>query len=233
MNTSPNQLYKKGIATQEAYEKIKRLISINEFVPGQRLIYSDIAKKLNMGITPVIQSLNRLEASNLVKYVPNKGYFVGEITETDVRQLYQAREALEISVMPGVINNITSEKLSQIRQRFEKRRNVIRPRRELILEDTLFHLSLVEIANNNVICNLLRNIFEQVYLRYRPEYLSDERLKVCIREHKVLLDSLAKGNVEDTIALVREHIRSGMNYILESIQLEHRVFSPVTILEEA
>jgi DNA-binding GntR family transcriptional regulator len=221
MNNSHNQVYKKGIATQEAYEKIKRLISINEFVPGQKLIYNDIAKKLNTGITPVIQALNRLEASNLVKYVPNKGYFVGEITETDVRQLYQAREALEVSVIPEVIDNINSKKLNEIRQLFEQRKNVKQARRELILEDTLFHLSIVECANNNVIYNLLKYIFEQVYLKYRPEYLSDARLKVCLNEHKALLESLAKGNAEETIGLVRNHIRSGMEYIIGSIRLEN------------
>jgi DNA-binding GntR family transcriptional regulator len=221
MNNSHNQVYKKGIATQEAYEKIKRLISINEFVPGQKLIYNDIAKKLNTGITPVIQALNRLEASNLVKYVPNKGYFVGEITETDVRQLYQAREALEVSVIPEVIDNINSKKLNEIRQLFEQRKNVKQARRELILEDTLFHLSIVECANNNVIYNLLKYIFEQVYLKYRPEYLSNDRLKVCLGEHKEFLDALAKGNVEETIVLVREHIRSGMEYIIGSIRLEN------------
>jgi DNA-binding GntR family transcriptional regulator len=223
-NKLKNQVYKKGIATQEAYEKIKRLISINEFVPGQKLIYNAIAEKLNIGVTPVIQALNRLEASDLVKYVPNKGYFVGEITETDVRQLYQAREALEVSVIPDVIKNINSKKLNEIRLLFEKRKNLRQPRRELILEDTLFHLSIVECANNNVIYNLLQYIFEQVYLKYRPEYLSDARLKVCLGEHKVLLDALTKGNVEETIDLVREHIRSGMEYIIGSIQLEKTIF---------
>lgn len=219
-----NQAHKKGLVNQRAYEQIKKLISINEFVPGQKLIYSDIAKKLNMGVTPIIQALNRLEASNLVKYLPNKGYYVGEIAETDVRQLYQAREALEVSIITDVIKNINSKKLYDIRQFFEKRRNMILPRREVILEDTLFHLEIVKCANNNVIYNLLQYIFEQVYLKYRPEYLSNERLKVCVEEHKVLLNSLAKGNVEETIDLVREHIRMGMEYIIESIRLEKREF---------
>jgi DNA-binding GntR family transcriptional regulator len=40
--------------------------------------------------------MNRLEASGLVEYRPNKEHFVGEITETEATQLYQAREALEI-----------------------------------------------------------------------------------------------------------------------------------------
>lgn len=223
LEKSNNQVHKKGSINQKAYEELKRLISINEFVPGQKLIYNDIAKKLNLGVTPIIQALNRLEASNLVKYVPNKGYYVGEITEDEVRQLYQAREALEVSVIPDVIKNINSKKLNDIRKLFKRRRNMRLPRRELILDDTLFHLEVVKCANNNIIYNLLQNIFDQAYLKYRPEYLSDERLKVILEEHKVLFDSLAKGDAEKTIVLVREHIRSGMEYIIESIQLEKTV----------
>ncbi len=224
LEKSNNHVHKKGSINQKAYEELKRLISINEFVPGQKLIYNDIAKKLNLGVTPIIQALNRLEASNLVKYVPNKGYYVGEITEDEVRQLYQAREALEVSVIPDVIKNINSKKLNDIRKLFKRRRNMRLPRRELILDDTLFHLEVVKCANNNIIYNLLQNIFDQAYLKYRPEYLSDERLKVILEEHKVLFDSLAKGDAEKTIVLVREHIRSGMEYIIESIQLEKTVF---------
>ncbi|MCD6152356.1 MAG: GntR family transcriptional regulator, partial [Syntrophobacterales bacterium] len=209
---------------QEAYDRIKKLISVNELVPGQKIIYDDMAKKLNMGVTPVIQALNRLESSNLVKYVPNKGYFVGEITETEVRQLYQAREALEVSVVPAVIQNFNSGKMDEIRQIFRKRRDAKRPRREVLLEDTLFHLTIVRCANNDVIYNLLEYVFEQVYLKYRPEYLTDDRIKVLIKEHRALLDSLMKGNIEETMILVREHIRSGMEYIIQSIQLDKTGF---------
>lgn len=212
----------KAIAAKEAYDKIKRLISVYELVPGQKLIYKDLAKRLNTGVTPAIQALNRLEASNLVRYVPNKGYFVGEITEDEVRQLYQAREALEVAVIPEVISKLNPKRLDEIRLMFQKRKEVRRPRREMILEDTLFHLSIVGCANNNIIYRLLENIFEQVYLKYRPEYLSDNRAKVCVGEHGVILKSLAEGNVERSIVLVREHIRSGMEYIIESSQLEHQ-----------
>jgi len=221
---SRNSAHKKGMASQEAYDRIKKLISVNELVPGQKIIYDDMAKKLNMGVTPVIQALNRLESSNLVKYVPNKGYFVGEITETEVRQLYQAREALEVSVVPAVIQNFNSGKMDEIRQIFRKRRDAKRPRREVLLEDTLFHLTIVRCANNDVIYNLLEYVFEQVYLKYRPEYLTDDRIKVLIKEHRALLDSLMKGNIEETMILVREHIRSGMEYIIQSIQLDKTGF---------
>jgi len=224
-NKSQSPVYKKkGMATQEAYERIKHLIAVNQLVPGQKLIYSDIAKKLNMGVTPVIQALNRLEASGLVRYEANKGYFVGEITVSEVRQLYQAREALEVFVIPAVIQNIDSKKLDKIWRNFKKNDGVRRSRRELILDDTRFHLAVVRYAHNDVIYKLLEGISEQVYLKYRPEYLDDSRIKVVLKEHKEILDSLKKGDVDGTIALIRDHIRSGMEYVISTIQLERPGF---------
>jgi len=215
-----SQGLKKGRAIQKAYERIKQLISLNQLVPGQKLIYADIADKVNMGVTPVIQALNRLETSGLVRYVANKGYFVGEITETEVRQLYQAREALEIFVIPAVIQNIDSQKLDKIANDFNKKDYLEQSRRALILDDIRFHLAIVRHAHNNVIYNLLKSIFEQVYLKYRPEYLDETRIKEVLREHLQLLTYLRNANEDEAIALVRDHIRSSIDYVVKTIKRE-------------
>jgi hypothetical protein len=76
--------------------------------------------RLKISATPVIQALKRLETSRIVNYIPNKGYFVGEITEIEARQLYHAREALETYIIPAVIQNLTPEKLDDIRKTFKK-----------------------------------------------------------------------------------------------------------------
>jgi DNA-binding GntR family transcriptional regulator len=215
-----NSVHKKGVATQEAFRRIKELIASNQLVPGQRLIYNDLAKRINMGVTPVIQALNRLEASNLVTYEPNRGYFVGEVTEGEIRELYQAREALEVAVLPAVAENIDASKINRIRQDFIQSMDSRRSRRELILDDIRFHLAIVKHSHNTVIYNLLKDILEQVYLKYRPEYLDDERVKVIVHEHRALLQSLKKGDVEEATRLLREHIRSGMEYVIGTIQFE-------------
>jgi len=212
------------MATQEAYERIKHLIAVNQLVPGQKLIYSDIAKKLNMGVTPVIQALNRLEASGLVRYEANKGYFVGEITEAEIRQLYQAREALEIFVIPDVIKNIDSKKLDEIAENFKGKNCEKRSRREMILEDIRFHLAIVQHARNDIIYRLLESILEQVYLKYRPEYLDNMRVKVTTKEHRELLRCLKRKDVDKATTRIRDHIRSGMEYVVGTIQLERPGF---------
>ena len=223
-DTSNNKAFKKGMAIQEAYERIKHLISVNQLVPGQKLIYGNLAKKLNMGVTPVIQALNRLEASGIVSYEANKGYFVGEITEAEVRQLYQAREALEIFIVPLIIENITPNDVKKIRQQFVQRKDARMSRREMILEDIRFHLAIARYARNDVIYNLLENIFEQVYLKYRPEYFEDYRIKEILSEHSKLLKHLINGDANESIALITHHSRTGLDYLLKTIQTERSGF---------
>ena len=233
VHTSQGSNHKKGMLIQEAYDQIKHLISINQLVPGQKLIYGNIAERLNIGVTPVIQALNRLEASGLVRYEANKGYFVGEISEKEVRQLYRAREALELAIIPDVIENINKKALSEIEQRFKRSHNIRLSRRELILEDTQFHLGLIRYAHNDVIYNILENIFEQVYLKYRPEYLDDERIKVIKNEHKDLLSALRSRDVDKAAALIRGHIRDGTDYVVKTIKAEKNWFSDEKINVEA
>ena len=216
-NGSPTT--KKGVAIEIAYSKIKRLLYINQLVPGQKLIYKDLSGKLDVGVTPVVQALNRLEASGLVDYEPNKGYCVGEITELEARNLYQAREALELFALPLVIENLDSKKLDEITRAFKKYRLAITNgnRRELVLLDSQFHLNITEYARNEVIQKLLKGVFEQLYLKYRAEYLGDDRIKTVIREHRALLGALRKGDVEETLKIARKHIRNGMEHVVVSL----------------
>jgi DNA-binding transcriptional regulator YhcF (GntR family) len=109
-------------------QEIKKMIYYNMLAPGQKLVYQDLARRLNMSITPVIQALNGLKRSNFVRYEANKGYFVGEINETEARELYEAREALESYLIPCVIKNLKREDLDAIveideRVLGEKRKN--------------------------------------------------------------------------------------------------------------
>jgi len=219
---SPN---KKGITIEDTYHKIKQMIYFNQLAPGQKLIYKDLSRRLNVSITPVIQALNRLEASGLVDYVPNKGYFVGEITETEARNLYQAREALEIFLLPKVLSNLNSERLDEIKDSFKRYRkaNENGNGRELVLLDSQFHLKIAEYAHNEVILKLLKQIFEQIYLKYRAEYLSNDRIKMVLKEHRELLSALRRADLEAAIEVTREHIRMGMEHVIWSLHVKDKL----------
>jgi len=215
-----NPAKKKGKAVEEVYDEIKKMIYYNMLAPGQKLIYRDIAERLKTSITPVVQALKALERSNFVRHEPNKGYFVAEITETEARELFQAREALEIYSISLIIENLDLKKLDAIRGAFRDYKGAMAPeyRRILMLKDAQFHLKIVECSGHNVIYRLLEHIFEQITLKYRPEYLWEDRIKQVAKEHGAILKSLGEGDIKKTTKLLRTHIQKGREHIVRSLQ---------------
>jgi DNA-binding GntR family transcriptional regulator len=202
------------------------MIYCNQLAPGQKLIYNDLAKKLGVSMTPVVQALNRMENSNLVKYLPNKGYFVGEITESEAEQLFHAREALEVYIVPSIIANLGPTSLDEIQQAVSSRQEAYdNPyNRGRILLDANFHLKIAAFANNQIIHKMLKDIFEQLYLRYPQQYISEERSRKVIAEHRAILKALRKKDVSEAVEAIRVHVQAGMNHVLKGIAEDIKFF---------
>ncbi len=210
---------KRGVAIEGAYNKIKEMIYSHQLAPGQKIIYSDLAKKLKISVTPLIHALNRLEASNFVSYIPNKGYFLNEITVEEAYHLCEVREALEIHALPKIIQNIEQEHIDKIKNSSKKYRNLgqIVANRDLFLADAQFHLQLVEISGNDILHKMLKEIFEKLYLKYPPQYMNTARLNEIASEHRSLLEAMVRHDLVAATAITKFHIAQGRDRIVSSL----------------
>ena len=102
--------------TQEAYMGIRRMFFLNEIIPGQKISYGDLAKKLGMSTTPVIQALKRLEFQGLVRHEPNRGYYTEKISLEEITEIYEFRELIETSLLEKTIGKITKAGLKTLKQ---------------------------------------------------------------------------------------------------------------------
>lgn len=220
---------KMGKTVAEVQREIKNMIYYNFLAPGQKIVYQDLARKLGVSVTPVVQALKRLERSRLVSYQPNKGYAIAELTEAAVHELYQVREALEIYIVPLVAANIQKKALSQIkaavRQHTDTASEALDQGRLLMLRDAQFHLHIVAQAGNRTIYNILEETYEQIYLRYKPELLQPDRVRSAVKEHQAILKALSLGRAGETEALLREHIKKGKTHILENIRRQNELIA--------
>jgi len=209
----------KGGSIDTVYAQLKTMMYNQELAPGQKLIYQDLARRLNISKTPILQALHRLESAKLVRYEPNKGFFIAEITESEARELYEAREALEVYLIPILVERLTEKSIKKIRESFRGREDSTAPnyRRLLMLKDASFHLTLAKHAGNQVILDLLDKVLERIYVKYRPEYLGEERIKKVLIQHREILDALKQKDADQAIQLIREHIRSGMEHMVNSL----------------
>lgn len=209
---------------EDTYLRIKEMMLNNQLVPGQKIIYRDLAKKLNTSITPVVQTLKRLESANTVKYIPNVGYFVRETSAKEIRELYEAREALELYALPKVMSSITPEDVESIRTEFRKMD--LSDSRKLGIQDAKFHLEIIKFCKNDVIYDLLKEIYEQIYLRYKPQFFGIRRPTKAVKEHAELLKALSSKDVKEARRVIKYHIKLQSDHMAHFIESGTASFSP-------
>ncbi len=85
--------------TSTAYEVLRRAILDCDLAPDTSLTISALKTKFGFGWTPLREALSRLEAEQLVRMQPNKGYRVSPASVNGLKDLQVARNAIETTLL--------------------------------------------------------------------------------------------------------------------------------------
>jgi DNA-binding GntR family transcriptional regulator len=75
--------------------RLETLIIIGAFLPKERLVEADLAKKMEVSRAWIRDALKILETKGLVKMIPYRGAIVADLTEKEVEEIFQVRVVLE------------------------------------------------------------------------------------------------------------------------------------------
>lgn len=84
-----------SITSQNAYLRLKGLILDGSLVPSEPRSERQLATRLNVSRTPVHEALRKLENDGLLEIIPFRGAFVRHLSVAEVRDVYEARQAIE------------------------------------------------------------------------------------------------------------------------------------------
>ncbi|OGP51443.1 MAG: hypothetical protein A3K30_05665 [Deltaproteobacteria bacterium RBG_13_51_10] len=207
-------------ASDRAFKSIKEMIFNYQLIPGQNIDYIQLAERLKMSKTPIINGLHRLEQEEFVVLIPNRGFFIKEIDIREVTELFEIREALELLVLEGSARKQSPEMLAQVEQAMIAHReypyDVITRKRQLL--DMKFHLKIAEISGNRNLFKMLENVFERIYLRYRSEILAPKRAVVTKKEHQIIFDAIKDKNTGLAKRTMRIHVKGAMVANIQGIE---------------
>ena len=171
------------------YHALKRDIITGIFQSGEALTEKMLARRYRGSRTPVREAAVRLQHENLLRIVPNRGYFVRHITINELNQLYEYRAALEgacaeLAARKG-IDQTTVEDLHRLGEiHFEKGD---RPSYEGFIEaDTAFHLALAQLTRNQLLlqavrdvrCQMERIMYAAIDIDYYGESPANEHMEI-------------------------------------------------------
>lgn len=205
--------------TEEAYMGIRRMFFRNEIIPGQKIAYGDLARRLQMSTTPVIQALKRLEFQGLVRHEPNKGYYTEGISLKEIREIYEFREVIELSLLPETIGRLTPGRLKKLKKALDEHQQAVRDvyLKERLLKDMAFHLQLAELSGCAIQMKTLRSLFDLLYLKYRGNILFVTPMDKVDFEHQNLYERISESDLTGAHEILQHHISNVKEHALESI----------------
>lgn len=206
--------------TQEAYVGIRKMFFHNEIIPGQKISYRDLAERLNMSSTPIIQALKRLEFQGFVRHEPNRGYYTEKISLQEITEIYDFRELIEVSLLPVTVKKITAHGLQKLKKALESHLSAVRDiyLKERLMRDMEFHMTLAEFSQCTLQVNTLKHLFDLLYLKYRGNILFVTPMERVDDEHSRLYDCIANRDAQSACQILRQHISDVKHHAIVSIQ---------------
>ena len=205
--------------TQMVYQTIKEMMLDYEIVPGQRLIFTDLANRLGVSRTPVNNALSILANEGFLDFIPNQGYSVHKITKDEADSLYEIREIIELGSVGKVIRKLTPEKLEKLERKKHLYENAVveQVSRERFTLDQEFHAFFVQMSENLYLADYFREVYQRIFLRHRIEGLGVDRAQKVVSEHNEIFQAVSLKDVEWARESIKAHIKAGKEYIFSII----------------
>jgi len=206
--------------SQKAYMGIRTMLYHKELVPGQKIPYRELAERLNMSPTPIIQALKWLEFQGFVRHEPNRGYYMEPFSVKEVEEIYELRELLEPSLLPETITHLDEEGEKQLKAALDAHLAAGREYylRERLFKNREFHLTLASLSQKHTHIRVLRNVFDLLFLKYGGNYLPVASLESVDQEHQETFECVVSRDVKGAQEVLSRHISNVKNQVLDSLR---------------
>lgn len=206
------------------YQRIKEAIIKGEFTPGKKLRIAQLKSYLNIGPTPIREALSRLTSSGLVDMEANKGFFVKNISEAEVRDIYATFNKIELLALNESIDlgDVSWEatilgvlhKLSAI----EKASPPIDSLNWLSL-NYQFHYSLIAACNSPCLLKIREGIY-QLFDRYchLSLFINEKALLLNHKEHCELAQAVISRDKLKASKLTTLHLENSLEQVIERLK---------------
>ncbi len=195
--------------SERLYQGLKRDIIRGVYPPGEALGEKDLAKRYKSSRTPVREAAVRLQQENLLRIVPNRGYFASSMTINWLNEIYEFRAAVEGACAELAARKGNDEKLADELARLAQTEYETHDRasyERFIKADTAFHIGMARLTRNPMLvravsdmrCHMERVMYAAIGIGYYGE--------APVKEHSEIVQAIRNHDPELARRLMYEHI---------------------------
>lgn len=204
----------------DVYRQILDAILANDIGMDDQLVQEKLAAELEISRTPVREALLRLEQEGVLVTSPRGGFMLRRISEREVREIYDARAAIEGQAARLLALGNDPGTLSRLRSIIEQEENLSDHTVEAYFAaNRLIHRSLVDLTDNGLLLELFDNIWNRAVSFHLFAAIEEIDLAQSLGNHLELVEAMESGDPEMAMSAIFDHINDGFELQRSALKL--------------
>jgi DNA-binding GntR family transcriptional regulator len=196
-----------------AFDAIKNSIINGVLKTGTTYSEKELAKKFGISKSPVREALIDLQLKGFITIIPKIGFKLNELSEKDIKDIYEFRTALEKFVIYKITTDISKKEIGDL-NRILARNKANQDILSFMENDIQFHRYLAELSKNKKIIEALEGIWDLCgWVGYKTLSASHE-LDGVTEEHLNILKAVQKRDKKAVGEAVQKHMDSTLKKII-------------------
>jgi len=183
-------------------------ISQGALKPGAKILEDSIAEHFAVSRTVVRGALGILQRDHLLERKRNRGTFVAEPSVEEARQLFDARRALEHTLLEMMVPQATPEALDRLDAicQEEKRIHAGTDEPTKTSLSGQFHIELAKLSGNGVLTELLGKVVARLSL-VMARYEDQHRDECGADHHLAIVAAIRRKDLAEAQRLMNDHLK--------------------------
>lgn len=188
-----------------AYDVLRNRIVNCIYPPSSILNEAQLAAEFGISRTPIREAISRLENENFIQVVPKKGIFVTSVSLNDVRQIFQARIAIEPIAVKMAGPNLPREDLLRYKASYSGDEPDIF---NAFRADTEMHLFIIRHCGNRFIIEMMEKVFDVNTRVIISSKQNQYQIHDARKEHIKILDLILMERYDEASDYMRKHVEN-------------------------
>ena len=190
---------------RDAYALILEAIDIGTYVPGSRLVESELAERFGFSRTPIREALQRLETQSLLTR-DGRSLIVASLDHNQMAGLYVVRTELEGLAARLAAKHATDEEIRVLQDMVNADQNRVDDAQALSRSNRRFHKQLQLASHNRYLVQQLDLVYRSMALMASTSLAVKGRGGEALNEHQAIVTAIANHDGDAAYAAVRHHL---------------------------
>lgn len=192
-------------AHRDAYAMILEAIDEGVYLPGDRLVESELAERFGVSRTPIREALQRLETQSLLTR-DGRSLIVASLDHNQLAELYVVRSELEGLAARLAARHATEEETKVLRDMVNSDRALIGNPAALARANRRFHKMLHRASHNRYLVQQLDLVYRTMALMATTSLAAEGRGETALAEHDRIVTAIETRDSDAAYDALKAHI---------------------------